>query len=120
MNGHSFFSLFGSTTAVVLTENFEIYFVDAVSELTVALTLVDFSVPFLSEEIDALRMWSRKTDLKIVGRLIENVKDLHIWKAKEDLNVATFRMNRNCQNEDVTEVIEKLQKLVIRDSTIEI
>jgi Co/Zn/Cd efflux system component len=117
------FWMFGSFTSVLsafLIDKLEIYFVDALSEVTIAITLVDFVLPFLAEQVDALLVSSAQTDLKIVAGVLRQMgraRDFHVWNAKEDLNVATFRVDEKSGR--VTEVIAELQKLKIRDITIE-
>jgi Co/Zn/Cd efflux system component len=119
------FSLLGSGSALVsavLIEVFEVYFVDAASALLIALTLIDFVASLLIGHIDALLLSSGKNDLEMIANVLNAVgpvRDLRIWNAKEDLNVATVKLVKRPDSLVLIQVIEELQKLKIRNITIE-
>jgi Co/Zn/Cd efflux system component len=96
-----FLFLLASFTAVisaVLIDSFEIYFVDGISELMIAVSMADFAWSFLSEQIDKLLLGVSNDELNgiaiILGK-IGKVKNLRMWKPSEKLTVATVTIDRN-------------------------
>jgi Co/Zn/Cd efflux system component len=111
----------------ILIEHMELYVLDAVAEAAVGLTIIDFALLFLSELLESLLLSVGRNDMQIIGQIANSlgtVNASHVWAASDDLNVATFAISRgsNASSKSfrLTQVITELQKLKIRDLTLQL
>jgi Co/Zn/Cd efflux system component len=110
--------------SAMLIDYLGIYARDSIAEAAVALSIVDFALVFFSEIMESLMVSVGKSDMGIVlqsVRSLGNVNNCHVWAASDDLNVGTFGISKAASSKSsrLTQVIAELQKLKIRDLTLQ-